>query len=209
MNKFQDNNTAEASGVIAGQFTFSHECNGEKFYKNYLEIPRNSGNIDVIPIMLSDRLVDMSKNFEGYSTTITGQFRSYNNHNGIKSTLELFLFAIEFSLGVEAEGVNFICLDGTICKEPVYRTTPSGRKIADILIAANRAYGKSDYIPCIVWGRSAKYASSLGVGTRINLEGRMQSRKYLKRLDDETLEVRTAYEVSVSRIEVMGSEDNE
>lgn len=205
MNDVRVNNTAELAGEIVSDFTFSHNCNGESFYSMYLRVLRKSGNSDTIPVMVSDRLVDVAKNCIGYQAMIVGQFRSHNNNNEGKGKLELFVFATEFHFG-EKEVVNSVYLNGYICKPTAYRTTPFGREIADVLIAVNRPYNKSDYIPCILWGRNARYASKLEVGTHIQLEGRIQSREYIKKLDDGTQETRTAYEASVSRIDVAESE---
>lgn len=210
MNDMAINNTAELTGEIVSNFIFNHTCNGENFYKTYLKVSRKSENFDTIPIMVSDRLFDVNiaKDCIGLVATAAGQFRSHNAYDGRKNTLELFMFATEFYLGTTEEDLNFAYLNGFICKKPVHRTTPANREITDLLIAVNRSYGKSDYIPCIVWGRNARYASKLSVGTKVKLEGRIQSREYLKKLDDEAYETRTAYEVSVSKIGVLKSEGN-
>lgn len=211
MNDMAMNNTAELTGEIVSSFIFSHSCNGENFYKTYLKTLRKSEHFDTIPIMVSDRLFDVNiaKNCIGVVATVVGQFRSHNGYGGKKNTLELFMFATEFHLGTAEEDINLARLNGFICKKPVYRTTPANREITDLLIAVNRSCGKSDYIPCIAWSRNARYASKLSIGTKVELEGRIQSREYLKKLDDGSCEARTAYEVSASRIEVVESEENE
>lgn len=200
-----ENNKVTLSGKIVSNFEFSHECYGEKFFTAMLSAERASGQKDTIPIMVSERLVDVKAEWIGRFVRVSGQFRSYNKHKDGRSHLELSVFAREFEditeerdFGLEDE--NFISLDGYICKEPKYRETPLGREIADILFAINRPYGKSDYVPMICWGRNAVYASSLEIGTRLQIEGRIQSREYQKRISDGEYETRTAYEVSISKL---------
>ena len=191
-------------GKIASQFTFSHQVFGEGFYMLDVLVKRLSDSEDRIPVMVSERLVDVTEDYEGEYIQVTGQFRSYNRHEEKKNRLVLSVFAREISF-VEDEDdsvkSNQIFLDGYICKPPVYRKTPLGREIADLLIAVNRPYGKSDYIPCICWGRNARYASAFQVGGHVLIWGRIQSREYMKRLSDTESEKRTAYEVSVSKLE--------
>lgn len=206
--KIIKNNRVIISGEIVSDFAFSHEVFGEKFYTAYLSTDRTSGAADIILFMVSDRLVDVSANWVGQSVRICGQFRSYNKHEGEKSRLLLSVFAREFEVREDNGEVrlydeNFISLDGYVCKAPNYRQTPLGREIADLLLAVNRPYGKSDYIPCICWGRNARFAGQLEVGTRIAIEGRIQSREYEKRISDMEVETRTAYEVSASKINVI------
>ena len=205
-----ENNRVTISGEIVSEFAFSHEAFGEKFYTAYLSTVRTSGTADVILVMVSDRLVDVTENWVGQSVRICGQFRSYNKHDVDKNRLILSVFAREFEAGEDCgetrhHDENAIFLDGYICKAPNYRETPLGRKIADLLIAVNRPYGKSDYIPCICWGRNARFAGSLEIGTHVYFEGRIQSREYQKRIihSDTESETRTAYEVSVSKINVI------
>ena len=154
--------------------------------------------------MISERLIDVTQDYRGEFIQISGQFRSYNRHEEKKNRLVLSVFARE-AVFVEAEDdkvkSNQIFLDGFICKPPVYRKTPLGREIADMLVAVNRPYGKSDYIPCISWGRNARFASNFEVGSRVQIWGRIQSREYVKKLEDDRTEKRTAYEVSVSKME--------
>lgn len=211
------NNNAYISGVIAEEFCYSHEVFGEKFYTSVVDVRRNSGVIDRVPIMVSERLVgvsslligngDVADKWVGERVYIYGQFRSFNKHDGERTHLILSLFAREFYVVDDAEyDDNSIELDGFICKEPIYRKTPLGREICDVLLAVNRPYGKSDYIPCIAWGRNARYASALEVGTRLKVQGRIQSREYSKKISDEYSERRTAYEVSILRMEELDYE---
>lgn len=201
-----ENNQVMISGEIASSFTFSHETFGEGFYVMDVRVQRTSGNYDTIPVMVSERLVDVKSDMTRQLARISGQFRSYNRDEEEKKRLILSVFAREIRLEEESdESVkpNYIFLDGFVCKQPIYRKTPLGREIAEILLAVNRAYGKSDYIPCICWGRNAKYAESLEVGTRLKVCGRIQSREYQKKISDDEYETRTAYEVSVSKLEVV------
>ena len=168
------------------------------------------GTIQSIPVMISERLVDVKKDYRGERVKIIGQFRSYNRHEEKKNRLVLSVFVREFEFTEEETDsvkTNQILLDGFICKPPIYRKTPLGREIADLLIAVNRSYGKSDYIPCICWGRNARYASGFQVGERVSIQGRIQSREYVKKLDDEQCEKRVAYEVSVSKVECITEEE--
>ncbi len=195
-------NSITISGKILTDFVLSHEVYGEKFYSFYIENRRLSDVVDILPVIISERLLIDECYAVGDNVLIEGQIRSHNNFDGIKTHLKLSIFVKSISPTEEmCNPVNRIMLDGFICKKPVYRTTPFGREIADILLAVNRAYGKSDYIPAICWGRNAKFASNLEVGTNISLSGRMQSRDYQKRLDDGEVITKTAYEVSASKIE--------
>ena len=198
-----DNNRVNVIGEIISGFTFNHELFGEGFYTADLAVERTSGNKDILPLMVSERLVDVHKDHTGRTVEINGQFRSYNLHGGMKNRLVLSVFAAELQfIGKPEDGDrNEIYLDGYICKPPIYRKTPLGREITDLLLAVNRAYGKSDYIPCISWGRNARYASMLQVGSRLRIWGRIQSREYIKKLSETESETRVAYEVSVSGME--------
>lgn len=194
------NNQVYLSGQIASAPEFSHEIMGEKFYDTTVSVERLSGQSDVIPITVSDRLME-GQNFEiGNLIGLIGQFRSYNKVVDGKSKLVLRVFVRELC-ECDENAPNVIELEGYVCKPPVYRTTPFKREIADLLIAVNRAYNKSDYIPAIAWGRNARYASTFDVGDKIHLVGRIQSRIYQKSLDDGTIEERVAYEVSITRFE--------
>ncbi len=205
-DKVIENNQVVIMGEIVSDFTFSHEIFGEGFYMVDVRVERLSDSIDIIPLMVSERLLDVNGDYKGMYIVVNGQFRSYNRHEERKNKLVLSVFAreIEFvdEIG-ESTKSNQIYLDGYICKEPVYRKTPLGREIADLLLAVNRPYGKSDYIPCICWGRNARFASNFEVGARCAVWGRIQSREYMKKLSDEQLEKRVAYEVSVSKLELM------
>ena len=202
-----ENNQVNITGEIYGEFVFSHEVYGERFYVVDVLDRRMSGVYDAIPVTVSERLVDVSQNYDGQYICVSGQFRSYNQHDGMKIRLLLSVFArdIEFAEKL-MDDVNQIFLDGYICKEPNYRKTPFGREITDILIAVNRTYGKTDYIPCVSWGRNARYASGFEVGTHVQICGRIQSRQYVKKLDGGSAEERTAYEVSISKLEVVDNE---
>ena len=202
--KVMENNKVSVIGTVVSEFTFSHEVFGEGFYLVDLSVSRLSEQADIIPLMISERLIDVTKNYEGCTVEAIGQFRSYNRHEGAKNRLVLSVFVREVNFLPEFTDyttTNQIFLDGYICKEPIYRKTPLGREIADILLAVNRPYGKSDYIPCIAWGRNARYASGFAVGTRVCIWGRVQSREYTKKLSDVECEKRVAYEVSVSKLE--------
>ena len=201
-----ENNQVTIIGEIISDFTFSHEVYGEGFYMMDISVKRLSESYDIIPVMISERLIDVTQDYKGEMIQIFGQFRSYNRHEEKKNRLMLSIFAREVNfVEDESEKVksNQIFLDGYICKTPVYRRTPLGREIADMLLAVNRPYGKSDYIPCICWGRNARFASGFEVGGHVQIWGRIQSREYVKRLDDETTQKRVAYEVSVSKLEYL------
>ena len=177
---------------------------GEGFYLVDVLVKRLSESEDRIPVMVSERLLDVTQDYEGEYIEVTGQFRSYNRHEEKKNRLVLSVFAREICFVEEEDETvktNQIFLDGYICKPPVYRKTPLGREIADLLIAVNRPYGKSDYIPCICWGRNARYASAFHVGGHVLVWGRIQSREYIKKLGENETEKRTAYEVSVGKLE--------
>jgi single-stranded DNA-binding protein len=198
------NNNVTVLGLVAEEPVFNHEVFGEKFFKMMISIDRVSGTVDTLPVLISERIVDMNELKAGTSVMITGRIRSYNEHIGEKSKLILAIFTeiIEiYENEVEPPFDNDVVLRGFICKEPIYRVTPLGREITDVLIAVNRAYGKSDYIPCIVWGRNARFAGRLEAGERIQIQGRFQSREYAKKISDNEVETRTAYEVSVSKID--------
>lgn len=212
--KMINNNQITVSGELVSEFSFDHEVFGEKFYTTKLSVERKSGNIDVLPILISERIIDIKREWKGEMVKVYGQVRSYNKHEENKSRLILSVFVKQFENLADDEPLqsgdeNSISLDGYICKPPIYRETPLGREIADILLAVNRPYGKSDYIPTICWGRNARFTSGLKVGTRLQIEGRIQSREYIKKKEDGELEKRTAYEVSVSKMEVVKDEQSE
>ena len=198
------NNQAVVAGEIISDFTFSHEIFGEGFYMVDVLVNRLSDTTDVIPLMVSDRIVDVEESKIGQKIEARGQFRSYNKHEESRNRLVLSLFVREL-IYLDDEEVNTrpnqIYLDGYICKVPIYRMTPLGREIADVLLAVNRAYGKSDYIPCICWGRNARFAGRLEVGEHVAVWGRIQSREYQKKTSEEDVIKKVAYEVSVSKME--------
>ncbi len=211
-DKVIENNQVTVMGEVVSGFSYSHEIFGEGFYMVDVKVQRLSESFDVIPVMVSERLLDVSQDYTGSLLCVNGQFRSYNRHEERKNRLVLSVFAreVEFISEVgESSKTNQIYLDGFICKEPIYRKTPLGREIADLLLAVNRPYGKSDYIPCICWGRNARYANHFKVGERCAVWGRIQSREYMKKLDEEHVEKRVAFEVSVSKLELMGVEAQE
>ena len=204
-DKVIENNQVVIMEEIVSSFVFSHEIFGEGFYMVDVRVPRLSDSSDIIPLMVSERLIDVEEDYCGQNIMVQGQFRSYNRHEERRNRLVLSVFAREIEFvdeTPESAQTNQIFLDGYICKEPIYRKTPLGREIADLLIAVNRPYGKSDYIPCICWGRNARFASSFTVGTRCEIWGRIQSREYIKKLSEEDAEKRVAYEVSVSKLEL-------
>ena len=186
-DKVIENNQVIIMGEIISDFQFSHEIFGEGFYMVDVNVPRLSDSCDVIPLMVSERLIDVNEDYRGQGIMVQGQFRSYNRHENVsgqglmmrKNKLVLSVFARELEFVdemPESSKTNQIYLDGYICKEPIYRKTPLGREIADLLLAVNRPYGKSDYIPCICWGRNARYVSGFDVGQHVQLIGRIQSR---------------------------------
>lgn len=202
-DKIIENNQVSIVGEVVSDFSFSHEVFGEGFYMLNVSVKRLSDSCDVIPLMISERLIDVNEDYRGSYIHASGQFRSYNRHEEKKNRLVLSVFVRELEFineEVENAKTNQIFLDGFICKMPVYRKTPLGREIADILLAVNRPYGKSDYIPCICWGRNARFASGFDVGDRLEIEGRVQSREYKKNTENGEMETRTAYEVSVSKM---------
>ena len=210
LDKVFTNNQVTIAGEIVSEFMFSHEVYGEHFFVVNIAVCRLSNSFDVIPVMVSERLMDVKNDCRGWTLQATGQFRSYNRHEENKNRLVLSVFAREVSFiegENEEQNPNHIFLDGYVCKRPVYRKTPLGREIADVLLAVNRPYGKSDYIPCICWGRNARFADQFEVGTHIQLWGRIQSREYQKKIGEEKYEKRVAYEVSVSKLECITEED--
>ena len=217
---YLENNYLTLVGKVTGEKKFSHEIYGESFYIFNLEIPRLSGNSDIIPITVSERLIKEDTLIEGKKLLVKGQFRSYNSYENEKNRLILTVFAkdiIEVEENNEEEEnemvkkdtiTNEVVLVGYICKKPIYRQTPFGREISDLLLAVNRAYNKSDYIPCIAWGRNARFCQNLEVGTEVKVVGRVQSRNYEKKHEDGTVETRVAYEVSVGSLEVIDENED-
>lgn len=197
------NNRVFLSGRVAREPQYSHELFGEGFYEFYIEVKRLSGQTDVLPVTVSERIMNGVELSEGSSVALSGQFRSYNKLENEHSKLMLTVFVRDFiPYDAEEQNPNVVELNGYICKPPVYRTTPFNREICDVLLAVNRGYNKSDYIPCIAWGRNARFVRDAEVGLNVVIGGRIQSRKYNKKLDDDTIEERVAYELSVGKISV-------
>lgn len=218
ITNYTENNYLVLIGKIISDKTFSHEIYGESFYVFNLEVPRLSGNEDIIPITISERLLTNAELKINDKISIDGQFRSYNSYQNEKSRLILTVFAkdVQFLPNQEEEITvgkdiisNEVVLDGYLCKKPIYRKTPFGREISDILLAVNRAYNKSDYIPCIAWGRNARFCENIEVGTEVKVVGRVQSRTYEKKYEDGTSETKVAYEVSISSLEIVKQDDDE
>ncbi|MBP3596260.1 MAG: single-stranded DNA-binding protein [Clostridia bacterium] len=212
---YSDNNHLVLVGKVVSEKKYSHEIYGEKFYLFNLEVIRLSSTTDIIPITISERLITDIELTIGKGLEIEGQFRSYNNYENERNRLVLTVFAKEVKeIEIDEEDkelvTNEVELVGYICKKPIYRQTPFGREIADILLAVNRAYNKSDYIPCIAWGRNARFCQNMEVGTEVKIVGRVQSRTYEKKYEDGTTETRVAYEVSIASMEVVtADEENE
>ena len=215
---YLENNHLVLVGKVTSDKRFSHEIYGEKFYIFDLEVPRLSGNADIIPITISERLLEAEGLEIDKKVIIEGQFRSYNSYQNERNKLVLTVFAkdVKFVENQDEEiqaskdfVSNEVILNGYICKKPIYRQTPFGREIADLLLAVNRAYNKSDYIPCIAWGRNARFCENIEVGTEVKIVGRVQSRTYEKKYEDGTSETKIAYEVSISSLEVVREDDNE
>ncbi|MGL5675023.1 MAG: single-stranded DNA-binding protein [Cellulosilyticaceae bacterium] len=201
-----ENNEVLIIGRVVSELVFSHKVYGEGFYSFNLEVPRLSDSADILPVTVSERLLPSLGNIEGKIFDISGQFRSYNQYEDGKNRLILTIFALEITEVSEQEllkNKNTIYLDGFVCKDPVYRTTPFGREITDLLLAVNRSYHKSDYIPCITWGRNARYAQGLKTGAHIQVWGRIQSREYQKKLESGDVISKVAYEVSISKMEIV------
>lgn len=207
MNEKQSNKVF-LRGEVVSEKRFSHEVYGEGFYETDLAVKRLSGQIDVIPVTVSERLMETNDFSVGSTVSILGQFRSYNKMVDGKSKLLLTVFVREIVDGAEIKNPNSIVLSGFICKEPIYRTTPFNREIADVLIAVNRAYSKSDYLPCIAWGRNARFVKSLPVGEKVCISGRIQSREYQKKISDTETKTMTAYEISICKLAAYDNVDN-
>ena len=233
---YLENNYLTLVGKVASEKKFSHEIYGERFYSFDLCIPRLSGSADIIPVTASERLFTDEMLQDGTKLLIKGQFRSYNSYENERNKLILTVFAkdieevkedeeevetenVEETENVDSEEArkeafkkdyitNEVVLIGYICKKPVYRQTPFGREIADLLLAVNRAYNKSDYIPSIAWGRNARFCQNLEVGTEVKIVGRVQSRNYEKKLEDGTVLKKVAYEVSIGSLEVVKESEN-
>ncbi len=218
---YLENNYLTLVGKVTGEKEFSHEIYGERFFIFKLGIPRLSGNEDIIPITISERLIGENTLQEGKKLLVKGQFRSYNSYENEKNRLILTVFAKDVMEVEEKEEeeesdivrkdiiTNEVVLVGYICKKPIYRQTPFGREISDLLLAVNRAYNKSDYIPCIAWGRTARFCQNLEIGSQVKVVGRVQSRTYEKKYEDGTCQTRVAYEVSIGSLEVIEEKNEE
>lgn len=208
-DNISENNSVTIIGTVKSKPEFSHEMYGEGFYNVNLEVPRLSDISDLLPITISERLMTGVDLEIGNKLVVLGQLRSYNKLVDGTNKLILTIFARDVKQDdEEIKNPNQIYLDGFICKRPIYRTTPFGREITDMLIAVNRPYNKSDYIPSIAWGRNARYSENLNVGDRIKVWGRIQSREYQKKVNDEEVITRTAYEVSISKMEIVDKDNN-
>ena len=205
--KAKKNNTVYVWGEMEGNFVYSHTLYGRKFYRARLIVTRFSGTNDFIPIMVSEKLIDTDHDYSGDYVSVEGEMRSRNRHDYGKNHLDLYLLAKEIEIEDFLCSENIIYLDGYLCKKPVYRVTPLGREISEVILAVNRDYGAS-YIPCICWFGNAREIVNFDVGTRIKLYGRVQSRSYQKKVSDTEIKTRTAYEVSVSEMEVVDETGN-
>ena len=211
---YSENNHLILVGKVVSEKKYSHEIYGEKFYVFNMEVVRLSSTTDIIPITVSERLLTDIDLSIGKKLSVEGQFRSYNNYENEKNRLILTVFAKEITEVEDDEEekneiTNEVVLIGYVCKKPIYRQTPFGREIADVLLAVNRAYNKSDYIPSIAWGRNARFCQNIEVGTEVKITGRIQSRTYEKKFEDGTSETRVAYEVSIASMEIVNKEESE
>lgn len=211
---YSENNHLILVGKVVSEKKYSHEIYGEKFYVFNMEVIRLSSTTDIIPITVSERLLTDIDLSIGKKLSVEGQFRSYNNYENEKNRLILTVFAKEITEVEDDEEekneiTNEVVLIGYVCKKPIYRQTPFGREIADVLLAVNRAYNKSDYIPSIAWGRNARFCQNIEVGTEVKITGRIQSRTYEKKFEDGTSETRVAYEVSIASMEIVNKEESE
>ncbi len=204
--ELMENNKVYLMGKVCSEPTFSHEVFGEGFYELCLSVKRLSDYNDIIPITISERLLDDKTFCIGSDVAIRGQFRSYNKLVDNKNKLMLTVFVREILPVDESMNPNIIELNGFVCKNPIYRTTPFKREICDVLIAVNRAYNKSDYLPCIAWGRNARYIKSASVGQKVFLSGRIQSREYQKKISEDENLTKTAYEISISKVSFLDSD---
>lgn len=203
-NEVKSTNNVFLQGRIGSSIEYSHDLYGEKFYEFKLDVPRLSEHLDEIPVTVSESLAVGLH--EGDTVAVNGQFRSFNRPEGERSRLILSVFARELVPVQPDVNPNNATMIGYICKPPIYRTTPFNREICDVLLAVNRAYSKSDYIPCIAWGKNARIIRNAPVGQKLEVTGRIQSRQYTKRLDDGSAEIRTAYEFSIGSVEFLKKE---
>jgi single-stranded DNA-binding protein len=201
MEQMLDENRVVLTGRVVSELEFSHKTYGECFYSFKLGVERRSGYEDVVPVMVSERLIWNMDIQPGCGISAAGQIRTYNQQEDGRNRLIIVVFARELGWADDGPHVNKVMLEGFVCKKPVRRTSPLGRELCDIMLAVNRLYNKSDYIPCIAWGRNAVYGGGMDVGTKLYIEGRLQSREYKKYDEDGNPDIRTAYEVSVVRLE--------
>ncbi|RKI61942.1 single-stranded DNA-binding protein [bacterium D16-51] len=201
------NNTVMLIGTVVENFTYNHETHNEKFYSGFLSVKRNSSTEDILPIIASEYLIDANLDYSGKLVSIYGDYRSRNNHASGKSTLDLYVFVSCIEAADKDVNLNSVSFQGFICKTPVYRKTPGGWEICDLFVAVNGSWGREYYIPCIAWGRNAIKASRFTIRDMIRISGRIQSRRYQKKLEEGGIEERTAYEVSASEIEIVESEE--
>ena len=198
-----ENNEVILVGKVVSDMKFSHKVYGEGFYTFELEVPRLSNSSDRLPVTISERSLPANSNIKDKTLEVVGQFRSYNQYEEGKNRLILTVFILEVKEVSPQElgkNKNQIFLNGYVCKEPVYRTTPFGREITDLLLAVNRSYHKSDYIPCITWGRNARFAHNLKIGEQIQVWGRIQSRTYQKQIETGEVQTKIAYEISINKM---------
>jgi hypothetical protein len=213
-DKQMQSNYIRVVGSVNSELEFSHEVFGEKFYEFYLEVPRLSDTKDLLPVIISERIINDINMDIGNYVVIDGQFRSYNRYEDLSNKLLLRIFVRDIKVPNEEEleeikkHPNEVFFNGFLCKDTKYRTTPFGREITDMLIAVNRSYNKSDYIPCIAWGRNARYCENLEVGDHVKVWGRIQSRRYQKKHDEDEYQTKTAYEVSITKLEHIKTDNN-
>lgn len=203
-----ENNICKLEGKLAGRFEFSHQKNSENFYSNVIKVERLSGNVDEIPIVVSERRkeIDFSKDYTGVNFILSGTVETYNYIKMGKSHLKVYVLVISCALQKgDIQEDNYVYLEGYICKKPVFRITPQGKKITDVIIAVN-SFKKSAYIPCIAWNNNALELSKYNIGDSLKIKGRIQSREYLKMYSDnlEQAEKKTAYEVSIYDLKKLG-----
>jgi len=192
-------------GILAGLPAFSHENHGRRFYRFLLEVERLSGTADTLEVVVPEDVLNAVDPEGGSMVLVAGQIRSFNSRQETGRRLVISVFASEMT-ACEGEPVNEAELTGTICKAPVYRRTPLGREICDVMLAVGRPYRRTDYLPCILWGRTAQEVSAMRVGERLHLTGRLQSREYVKLLDSGS-ERRVAYEISAISAEAVPGEE--
>ncbi|MBO5322638.1 MAG: single-stranded DNA-binding protein [Oscillospiraceae bacterium] len=194
------NNQITLRGTLATLPEFSHENHGRRFYRFYLEVPRLSGAVDMLPVVAEEHVLNEMDLSGGEMLTVTGQVRTHNSRTDGVRRLLIFVYAMRIE-AEDGEPINDVQLDGLICKEPVYRRTPLGREICDVMLAVPRGFHRADYLPCILWGRTAQEIAQLDVRDGVRIVGRLQSRVYTK-VTEEGPQERTAYEISALTAEV-------